>query len=699
MFGDGRNIGVTVPAQPEAARLMITPCQDRDLSSRAPAGGRPRPASAAVAPAMAAAIAVVIALGLLHMSWGAPGAAHNSSFVAARGGFHPGLGLTASWDAWSPPTASGSGRTVSAAECPERFVDAAGALLSHCGSGLSAPGQSLVATLSPHALALQAALDALGRGDVAAARSEARKIDVVAEHLVSWMAAISGAVPLASSEIAKTIATLGDWPDQTLLRARYEQALARERPDTATVLAAFARTPPTTAAGVALLANAIAEAGRQREADDLIRRYWREEVTAADAEETILSSFGSALTAADHKARVARLIYQGKIADAERAARLLDKAPRDFVAAWLAVTRQRVGAAGLLDRVAAEQRQDPAYLFARIQVLHQAGKIVEAAALMQSAPTDPQALIDPDAWSQERRSLARAIADADPRVALSLTSGELGASADERLESQLAAGWYALRSLNEPMAAEQHFRDAVSLATTASAKAQAEYWLGRTCDALGLSVGASEHYREAGRFPVTFYGQLALARLGVSDLPIAPPPHIDAGSERRFLARELVQAAGRLAALGRLADAQIFYQRLAEILTDPAEIALLATMAQGQDNYPLALRLGKVASAKQAGVDALAFPVSVVPVPERADVELPAIYAVARQESEFQMRAVSPVGAQGLLQLMPATAQEVAGRLGLPYSKERLGADPSYNVSSAPRFSEVFSPNSMAPMP
>src|SRR5262249_14256038 len=95
---------------------------------------------------------------------------------------------------------------------------------------------------------------------------------------------------------------------------------------------------------------------------------------------------------------------------------------------------------------------------------------------------------------------------------------------------------------------------------------------------------------------------------------------------------------------------------------------------------------GKVADARRAGADAVAFPVAVIPEVDRADVELPAIYAVARQESEFQIRAVSPVGAQGLLQLMPATAKEVAERLGLAYSKDRLGTDPSYNVTLGAAF-------------
>lgn len=81
----------------------------------------------------------------------------------------------------------------------------------------------------------------------------------------------------------------------------------------------------------------------------------------------------------------------------------------------------------------------------------------------------------------------------------------------------------------------------------------------------------------------------------------------------------------------------------------------------------------------------LDFPEVVAEWAGRHDLDPYLVYGIIRQESAFDTRAVSRAGARGLMQLMPATGRELAARLRLPYSRERLN-DPSYNVRLGTRY-------------
>src|SRR5690606_2137240 len=56
------------------------------------------------------------------------------------------------------------------------------------------------------------------------------------------------------------------------------------------------------------------------------------------------------------------------------------------------------------------------------------------------------------------------------------------------------------------------------------------------------------------------------------------------------------------------------------------------------------------------------------------------VHAIARQESQFAQNAISHAGASGLMQLMPATAQEEANKAGIRYMSASLIDDPGYNM-------------------
>ncbi|WP_347329592.1 transglycosylase SLT domain-containing protein [Marinimicrobium locisalis] len=61
------------------------------------------------------------------------------------------------------------------------------------------------------------------------------------------------------------------------------------------------------------------------------------------------------------------------------------------------------------------------------------------------------------------------------------------------------------------------------------------------------------------------------------------------------------------------------------------------------------------------------------------------LFAIARQESAFMAHARSPAGALGLMQLMPATAQQTARRAGVPYRRADL-LSPDTNITLGSRY-------------
>ena len=532
---------------------------------------------------------------------------------------------------------------------------------------------------------LRSGLDALaaGRTDAARAVRDGLPAGSLDRHVLAWAIALYGGDRVPSGEIAATAEALPGWPGLTALRRNSERALARENPAPQVVVQTFHGSQPLTAQGTVLLARAYVALGNADAARSVLSPFWRTAKLDAKDETAIIAEFGQIIPAGDHRSRMERMFYADRVNSALRVAELAQAKP--LADAWAAAIRNAKETPKLLAAVPATQRA-AGYLFAQAEYLRRQRKFGEAAAIMLKAPTDRAALVDPDAWWAERRALSRALMDlGDAKTAYRIAAAHAAESATDAADAEFHAGWYALRGLNDAGAAAKHFARIATLAQGPITLSRAYYWLGRAAEAGGPG-DADTYFAKAANYGTTFYGQLAGARIGRQALNVTDPVPT-AADRQAFAAREAVAAIQRLEDAGYPRYAETLYRDLAGQLTRPGELALLAEMAERQDNHFLALKVAKIAAARGIDVGALSHPLGVIP--SSADVSSAGealAYAVARQESEFNVGAVSGAGARGLLQLLPDTARQVARKAGMAFSPERLTTDAGYNATLGSAF-------------
>ncbi len=528
------------------------------------------------------------------------------------------------------------------------------------------------------AAALAAALKAIDEGRWADARAAVAPFRLpLLDRYVEW--SILRIAPKPDASFAATWRFLRespDWPEPEVLRRQAEDRIGPEVPPTE-VFRYFTAFPPLTSAGHMRRLEA-AQAASPNDVRRLASESWRNATFRNSDELEFLNRYGTLLSGDDQVARFDRLMAEGKTNVARD---LLPKLPPDqqpLANARLAMATRAADATTVLRGVAPAKLDTPTVRLERAQWARRTGNLDEARALL-AKPATGQAGSQADAWWNERNQVARDLLAAGKAAeAYALVSQHGLTRGVSFAEAEFLAGWIALRHLRKPGEAQKHFQTLHDGVSTDISRSRAAYWLGRSHETAGRAREAGDWYARAANYGQTFYGQMAARKLPgtAAKLPVDPVASVQ---DRQALGgRELVTMTRYLGQAGDAERTRPFLLRLARMVTAPGEVALLAQLAVEMKRPDVALTIARRGAEGGVVLFDSAFPV--VDLGSTGAVERALALAVTRQESSFNAAAVSSSGALGLMQLLPGTARDVAGRLGVPFIQDKLTRDPAYNV-------------------
>lgn len=225
---------------------------------------------------------------------------------------------------------------------------------------------------------------------------------------------------------------------------------------------------------------------------------------------------------------------------------------------------------------------------------------------------------------------------------------------------------------------------------------QATYWAGRAYLAAGDRDRAAARFREvSAREPLSYYALRAAERLGEAFWPVplgaSPPDAPDA----RARVEEWLGGVELLRAAGLPEEAEAEAGRLVERAGDDPE--LLYPLAEGLNargytvrGVNLGYRLLRDAGRQNSRLLRIVYPFPyrgmVAAEAEEAGLDPFLVAALIRQESVFKARIASPVGARGLMQIMPETGSGLAAGSGIRGWSSELLYNPEINVHLGVRY-------------
>ena len=485
---------------------------------------------------------------------------------------------------------------------------------------------------------------------------------------------------LGFDEYAGFLVAYPGFPQEARLRVRAEEALDREPVSMERLVAYFDAQPPLTNAAKARYALALNAMGRT-EAREIALEAWRGGTMSGTAEPYLQAILGQQIGPQDHDARMDALLWQG---DAEAARRQLPRVSPAY--APVAQARLALIEGRGIQAPSSAALSDPGYVYNLARYYRTSGQLPRAIDLLASRPAFSGLPHDAEDFVGEMLRVAKG-AGADPAARIAAKVDDLFAPGtdiskqsyrlrDDYTSLMWLGGTKALWQLGDGSRAAPLFYRYGAAAQTPQTRSKGFYWAGLAANQAGDAAEARRYWDMAAAYPDRFYGQLALSRLGRA-IPNLKPGDSPRGQTAAIENQPLADAVRHVARGAPWRTGIQFYRAIAQGADTPAEHAQVAQLALETGRRDLAVNVAEAAGADGLdGFVAQGFPTLAAP----AGTYWTMVHAISRQESQFAQNAISHAGARGLMQLMPGTAREQAGKLGMSYMRSSLIDDPQYNI-------------------
>ena len=295
-------------------------------------------------------------------------------------------------------------------------------------------------------------------------------------------------------------------------------------------------------------------------------------------------------------------------------------------------------------------------------------------------------MVRPEKWWIEREIISRSlIYKKKYALAYKIASNHTMTEGPEYAEAEWMSGWIALSFLEDPILATQHFHNFYENVGYPISLARGAYWLGRSYEKLKNKKVSEKWFKEAAKYLTTYYGQLAFIKIYPDKdflLDFDKKITISSVAEKELNDNELTKLVILLHEINKTKFAKDILKHLASINVNNGSEIFAGNLATSIGRYDYAIQIAKQASYEKRFLNNINFPIIEVPLKVN-NKRMPSkelVLAIIRQESEFDTKANSAVGAKGMMQLMTYTAKIVAKRAKLPYSKKKLTSDPNYNI-------------------